>query len=108
MVTGPLAIEILIEKVNQSRIPRKLKRELTATLRTALRQAGNENTRATANTLDAFEKKVRAQVAAGYPALATSWIRWSQAVTDGMEKCLKQPRKPKGDDDGKKDHTSKR
>jgi hypothetical protein len=96
VVTAPLAIEILIEKINQSSIPRRTKRELVATLRVALTQAGYDHHRQTQVALSAFEKKVRAQVVSGYPALATSWIRWSQAVTEGMGNCIKPPTKPKG------------
>lgn len=96
IITAPLAIEILIEKINQSSIPRRTKRELVATLRVALTQAGYDHHRQTQVALSAFEKKVRAQVVSGYPALATSWIRWSQAVTEGMENCIKPPTKPKG------------
>jgi len=111
VVTAPLAIELLIEKVNESRIPRRTKRELVVTLRTALRQAGDEKIRPTQNTLDAFEKKVRAQVASGYPADATAWIRWSQSISTGMEKCIKPPRKPHHDNkagDDKKDERGDR
>ena len=48
-----------------------------------------------------FEKKVRAQVAPTEPEAATAWIRWSQAISDGMEKCIKPPRKSKDHDDQK-------
>jgi hypothetical protein len=100
VVTAPLAIELLIEQVDTAHksgvlLTRKIKRELVATLRVALEHAGNEELRATQKALDAFEKKVRAQVAEPYPEAATAWIRWSQAVSEGMEKCLKPPRKHK-------------
>ena len=101
VVTAPLAIELLIEKVNQSAAYRKAKRELVASLRVALRQAGDGKLRQTQNTLDAFEKKVRAQVVPYQPDLAAAWIRWSQAVSKGMENCIKPPPKPKYDDKGK-------
>ena len=101
-MTAPLAIELLIEKVNESHIPRRTKRELVATLRTAQKQAGNEKIRQTQQTLDVFEKKVRAQVAPGYPEEARVWIRWSQATSEGMEKCIKPPRKVKDHYDDKK------
>ncbi len=103
VVTAPLAIELLIEKVNHSAAYRMAKRELTATLRVALRHAGGGKLRPTQNTLDAFEKKVRAQVVPHQPELATSLIRWSQAISKGMENCIKPPRKPKYDDKGGKD-----
>jgi hypothetical protein len=105
IVTAPLAIELLIEQVDTAHkhgilITRKLKRELIATLRVALGHAGNEELRATQKALDAFEKKVRANVAEIGEEAATAWIRWSQAVSEGMEKCIKPPRKPKsGDED---------
>lgn len=95
VVTAPLAIELLIEKVNQSAAYRLAKRELTATLRIALRHAGGGKLRPTQTTLDAFEKKVRAQVAPHQPELATSLIRWSQAISKGMENCIKPPPKPR-------------
>jgi hypothetical protein len=103
VVTAPLAIELLIEQINESQksgvvLSRKIKRELTETLRVALDHAGREQLRATQKVLDAFEKKVRAQVAPTEPEAATAWIRWSQAVSEGMEKCIKPPRKPKHDD----------
>jgi len=103
IVTAPLAVEILIEKVNQSVIPRRTKRELVATLRVALKQSGNNKLRLTQTTLDVFEKKVRAQAVPNYPALATEWIRWSQSITTGMENCIKPAKKPKYDDKGKDD-----
>jgi hypothetical protein len=103
IVTAPLAIELLIEQVDTAHkhgvlITRKLKRELIATLRVALGHAGNEELRATQKALDAFEKKVRANVAEIGEEAATAWIRWSQAVSEGMEKCIKPPRKPKPED----------
>lgn len=103
VVTAPLAVELLIEEVNQSAAYRMAKRELTATLRAALHSAGNNQLRATQVTLDAFEKKVRAKVAPYQPDLATAWIRWSQAISTGMENCIKPPTKPKYDDKGKDD-----
>jgi hypothetical protein len=110
VVTAPLAIELLIEEINsgslKSAIPRKIKRELTETLRVALAFSKDNKLRQTQNALDAFEKKVRAQVAPNYPVEATKWIRWSQAVSEGMEKCIKPPRKH-GDDD-KKDHPTRK
>jgi hypothetical protein len=110
VVTAPLAIELLIEEINsgslKSAISRKIKRELTETLRVALGFAKDNKLRQTQNALDAFEKKVRAQVAPNYPAEATKWIRWSQAVSEGMEKCIKPPRKH-GDDDKKDTPTRK-
>jgi hypothetical protein len=53
---------------------------------------------------------VRAQVAKDHPDEATIWIKWSQAVSEGMEKCIKPPHKGKGHDDDKKDdgHDSKK
>jgi hypothetical protein len=104
VVTAPLAIELLIEQINEAHkngvvLTRKIKRELTETLRVALGHAGRERLRETQKALDAFEKKVRAQVAKTHPEAATTWIRWSQAVSEGMEKCLKPPRKPKDHDD---------
>ena len=106
VVTAPLAIDLLIEQVDTSHksgilLTRKTKRELIATLRLALGFAGREQLRETQRALDAFEKKVRAQVTPTYPAAATAWIRWSQAVSQGMEKCIKPPRKPKHDEDPK-------
>jgi hypothetical protein len=107
IVTAPLAIELLIEQVDTSHksgvlLTRKTKRELIATLRVALGHAGDEELRETQKALDAFEKKVRAQVSQQYPETATAWIRWSQAVSEGMEKCIKPPRKGKDHDDDKK------
>ena len=98
VVTGPLGIELLIEKVNESSLPRSSKRVLNQTLRVALSQAGDEKIRAAVNTLDVFEKKVRA-LPDRYLTEKTAWVRWSQAVSEGMTKCVKPPRKPKHDDD---------
>jgi hypothetical protein len=108
VVTAPLAIDLLIEQINEAHkhgvlLDRKTKRELTATLRVALEHAGDNELRETQKALDAFEKKVRAQVADTYPVAAQAWIRWSQAVSAGMEKCIKPPRKPKDHHDDKKD-----
>ena len=106
VVTAPLAIDLLIEQINESHksgtvLSRKIKRELTETLRVALGHAGRERLRETQKALDAFEKKVRAQVAKTNPDVAAAWIRWSQAVSEGMEKCIKPPRKHKDHDDDK-------
>jgi len=103
VVTAPLAIDLLIEQINEAHksgivLTRKIKRELTETLRIALGHAGQERLRETQKTLDAFEKKVRAQVVPVNPEAARVWILWSQAVSEGMEKCIKPPRKRKHDD----------
>ena len=103
VVTAPLAIDLLMEEINEAHksgivLTRKVKRELTATLRVALEHAGREELRETQKALDAFEKKVRAQVVDTHPEAAQAWIRWSQAVSEGIEKCIKPPRKPKHED----------
>ena len=105
VLTAPLAIELLIEKVNQSRVTRSIKRELVASLRVALNQSKDEQIRPTQNALDAFEKKVRAKLApvTAYRENARVWIKWSQAVSTGMEKCIKPPTKAKDHWDDKKD-----
>ncbi len=95
VVTAPLAIELLIEKVNESRIARKTKRELVATLKVALNHAGRERLRETQTALRAFERKMRALVTQINQPDAAHWIQWSQAVSDGMANCLKPPRKLK-------------
>ncbi len=103
VVTAPLAVELLMEKINESLIPRRIKRELIATLRIALNHSKENRLRLTQTSLSAFERKVRAQVVTGYPALAAEWIRWSQNISTGMENCIKPPAKPKTggkDDDG--------
>jgi hypothetical protein len=108
VVTAPLAIDLLIEQINEAHkhgvlLSRKTKRELIATLQVALNHASNDRLRATQQALDAFEKKVRASLEEIGAATATAWIRWSQAVSAGMEKCIKPPRKPKDHHDEKKD-----
>ena len=107
VVTAPLAVELLIEKVNQSRVPRSVKRELVAALRAALASAKADKGRPTQTTLDAFEKKVRAKIADAYPEEARVWIKWSQAISAGMEKCMKPPRKAKDHWDKKKSDDKK-
>jgi len=113
VVTAPLAIDLLIEQINEAHksgivLTRKIKRELTETLRIALGHAGRERLRETQKALDAFEKKVRAQVVPTDPEAARVWIQWSQAVSAGMEKCIKPPRKPKDHHDDKKEADDKR
>jgi hypothetical protein len=113
VVTAPLAIDLLIEQIDTAHkrglvLTRKLKRELTATLRVALGHAGREEIRATQKALDAFEKKVRANVSEIGEETAQAWIRWSQAVSEGMDKCIKPPRKPKDHHDDKKDADDRR
>ena len=102
VVTAPLAIELLIEKVNQSRVTRAIKRELVAALRVALNKAKDEKVRQTQTALDVFEKKVRAKVEQNWREDARVWIKWSQSVSTGMEKCIKPPRKAKDHWDAKK------
>ena len=103
VLTAPLAIELLIEKVNQSRVTRSIKRELVASLRVALNHSKGEKIRQTQQALDVFEKKVRAKVEQNWRENARVWIKWSQAVSTGMEKCIKPPRKAKDHWDDKKD-----
>jgi hypothetical protein len=110
VVTAPLAIELLIEEINEAHktgvlLSRKIKRKLTATLRVAFNHASREQLRETQKALDAFEKKVRAQLAANQPTAATAWIRWSQAMSEGVQNCIRPPRNPKDADDG---HDGKR
>ena len=105
VVTAPLAIELLIEEINEAHkagilLSRKVKRELTATLRLAFNHAAREQLRETQKALDAFEKKARAQLAKTEPIAATTWIRWSQAVSEGIQNCIRPPRKPKDTSDG--------
>ena len=107
VMTAPLAVELLIEKVNQSRVSRTVKRELVASLRAALTSAKADKGRPTPTTLDAFEKKVRAKIADAYPEEARVWIKWSQAISAGMEKCMKPPRKAKDHWDQKKSDDKK-
>jgi PKD repeat protein len=102
VLTAPLAIELLMEKVTESSLTRAIKRELLDTLRTALNHSKNENIRRTQTALDSFEKKVRAKVSATNPVAAAAWIRWSQAISEGMEKCIKAPVVKKDFPDGKK------
>lgn len=99
VLTAPLAIELLIEEINEAgkagiALSRKIKRELTATLRAALHHAGREQLRDTQKALDAFEKKVRAQLAKTHPEAATAWVRWSQAVSEGIQNCIELPWEP--------------
>jgi len=49
-----------------------------------------------------FEKKVRAKVAQTWPEYARVWIKWSQSTSEGMDKCIKPPRKAKDHYDDKK------
>ena len=100
-ITAPLAIELLMEKVTESSLSRTIKRELLTVLRTALNQAKAERIRPTQITLDNFEKKVRAKVVGSHSDLAASLIRWSQAISSGMEKCIKAPVVKKDYEDGK-------
>ena len=107
VVTAPLAIDLLIEEITESHksgvlLSRKTKRELIGTLQVALEHAGDEELRATQKALDAFEKKVRAQVANEHPEAATAWIQWSQAVSEGMEGCIHPLRKDKNESDSTK------
>ena len=105
VVTAPLAIELLIEEINEAHktgipLSRKTRRELTETLRVAFNHAAREELRETQKGLDAFEKKVRAQLAKTQPTAAIAWIRWSQAVSEGIQNCIRPPRKPKDTSDG--------
>ena len=102
VLTAPLAIELLIEKVNQSHVTRSIKRELVASLRVALNASKAEKIRQTQTALDAFEKKATAKLHANYPALERAWKKWSQSVSTGMEKCIKPPVKHKDHYDDKK------
>ena len=63
----------------------------------------NEKIRQTQQALDVFEKKVREKVAQTWPEYARVWIKWSQATSEGMDKCIKPPRKAKDHYDDKKD-----
>jgi hypothetical protein len=97
VVTAPLAVELLLEAVHQSHVSRPLKRHLVAILRTALVASKRNGGRPDLRTLNAFEAKVRSEVAPRWPDIAAAWIAWSRAIKLGMENCTKIPRtKPVG------------
>ena len=87
VITVHDAIDEMVDKINDSSIGRKQKRELIATLRAAGVSAVRSLPLVAANQLAAFQQKVRAQVAPSSPDAATVLIRWAQATIDGLKRC---------------------
>jgi hypothetical protein len=82
------SIALLIDKVNNSTIARKEKRPFIATLKAASASAARTDYSATIGQLNAFQNKVRAQVARTNPEEAASWIKWAQQIIDATSRCL--------------------
>jgi hypothetical protein len=87
VVTAAEAIDELVDNVNNSDIDRGNKRPFLASLKSAAAAADRGQIHTAQNILNAFQNKVRAQVSKGNPAEAAIWIRWAQAIIDGLEAC---------------------
>jgi hypothetical protein len=87
VVTAGEAIDELIAKVNASSIERRNKRPFLASLKSAAAAADRGQAHTAQNILGAFQNKVRAQVAKANPVEAQAWIRWAQAIIDGLQPC---------------------
>jgi hypothetical protein len=87
VITSGEAIEELITTINESTVSRSNKRPFIATLKAAAASAERGQAHTTANQLNAFQNKVRAQVAKDNPVEAAAWIRASQAIIDALNRC---------------------
>jgi hypothetical protein len=83
VVTPGEAVELLVMTVDQVDLGRKNKRPLIATLKAAVAAFDRGNFNAAVNQLQAFQNKIRAQVAD--EALAASLIEAAQAIIDGVQ-----------------------
>jgi hypothetical protein len=79
------AIEELITEINESTIARGNKRPFIASLKAAAASTDRGNAHTAQNQLNAFQNKLRAQVAKDNPAEAARWTRLSQAIIDALE-----------------------
>lgn len=84
VISAGEAIEELITRVNESSISRKSKRPFIASLKAATASADRGQTLTTANQMNAFINKVRAQVGKDDPAEAAAWILWAQSIIDAL------------------------
>lgn len=80
----PPDVEGLIALVNTSILPRQRKRPLVATLEAAAASLAGGNSATAINQLQAFQNKVRAQVAGFDATLADALIAAGQAVIDSV------------------------
>jgi hypothetical protein len=87
VISTGVAIEELINKVNDSTIARSNKRPFIASLKAAAASADRGNNDSMAGQLHAFQNKVRAQVGKNNPTDAAAWIRWAQSIIDASGRC---------------------
>jgi hypothetical protein len=98
------AFDLLIDGVTESSVVRRNKRPFIATLKAASAAAMRDHSRhdwqwkhggisrehhgrTAINQLNAFQNKVRAQVAHEHPGEAALWIRWAQYIIDALARC---------------------
>jgi hypothetical protein len=84
VVTAGEATEQCIELVSQSELSRLKKRPLIASLRAAVASFDRGDSIPALNQLNAFQQKVRSQVAPHDPALAESFITCAQRIIDAV------------------------
>jgi hypothetical protein len=80
IITAGEAIDVLIDKVNNSSIERKNKRPFIASLKAAVASFDRGSCNSGSNQLKAFTNKVRAQVSRSNPDVAAEWIALANAI----------------------------
>ena len=85
VITPAEAVELLAELVEGSSLPANRKKPLLASLRAAEASFGRRHSTPGVNQLQAFQHKVRAQVAKINEALAREFTDISQEIIDAVQ-----------------------
>ena len=85
VITAGEAVEMLIAKVDGADMGRKNKRPLIATLKAAAASFDRDSFGSGINQLQAFQNKVRAQIAPLDEALAASLVAEAQMIIDALQ-----------------------
>jgi lysophospholipase L1-like esterase len=82
VITPAQSIGLIIDQIDSSALSRNRKQPLIASLQSAAAAFDREGSVAAVNQLQAFQNKLRAQVAPLSPSLAQSWNDAAQAIID--------------------------
>lgn len=91
VITAGEAVEQCVALVNGANLGTKNKRPLIASLKAAGASFDRGSLESAVNQLEAFQNKVRAQVAPRWPAEAAAFIRCTQQILDAVDCAAAQP-----------------
>jgi len=97
VLTPAEVVGLLIAAIEDSDLGRRNVTPLIASLRNAAKSFEKGNATAGINQLQAFQHKVRAQVAPAHPALAEEWISEGQQIIDAAENADTGPAAKRSD-----------